>query len=228
MIDTNTANVREANRKYLLDVINCLRYLSRQGLALQGQDGNDNFTQLLHLLGTKDENIKKHLDDKMGYKYTHHDFQNEIIDVMASQVLRVKSTDVRECQYFSLILDEYTDVSNLEQLSFCLRTVDKSLNVKEDFLGFYEIDDIRSATIVNAVKDVLLRFNLDLSDCRGQTYDGASNMLGKRSGVATQILAEQPKAIVTHCQGHSLSLAVSFLIVKLFFINFSTRWAFCS
>jgi len=32
--------------------------------------------------------------------------------------------------------------------------------------------------------------------------------MGKRSGVSTIIKEEQPKAIATHCQGHSLSLAV--------------------
>ena len=32
-------------------------------------------------------------------------------------------------------------------------------------------------------------------------------MTGKRSGVPTQISAEQPKAMATHCQEHSLSLA---------------------
>ena len=33
-------------------------------------------------------------------------------------------------------------------------------------------------------------------------------MMGKRSGVAQQILKDQPKALVTHCHGHSLSLAI--------------------
>ena len=47
-----------------------------------------------------------------------------------------------------------------------------------------------------------------LSNCRGQTYDGASNMMGKKSGASTQILAKQPKAVAIHCQGHSLSLSV--------------------
>ena len=50
--------------------------------------------------------------------------------------------------------------------------------------------------------------NLSLSNCRGQTYDGSSNMMGKKSGVLTQILTEQPKAVTIHCQGHSLSLSV--------------------
>ena len=49
------------------------------------------------------------------------------------------------------------------------------------------------------------------STLRGQKYDGASNVMGKKSGVATILLVEQPKALVTHCQGHSLSLAVNVL-----------------
>ena len=36
-------------------------------------------------------------------------------------------------------------------------------------------------------------------------------MMGNRSIVSTQILAEQPKALATHCQGHSLSLAIKSL-----------------
>ena len=36
-------------------------------------------------------------------------------------------------------------------------------------------------------------------------------MMGKDSGVSTKISKEQPKAIATHCQGHSLSLAVKSL-----------------
>ena len=36
-------------------------------------------------------------------------------------------------------------------------------------------------------------------------------MIGKRSRVSTQILAEQPKSMATHCHGHSLSLAIKSL-----------------
>ena len=77
-----------------------------------------------------------------------------------------------------------------------------TLKFRKTFLVFM------SDTIVHAIKDILLRLNLSLQNCRGQTYDGASNMMGKRSGVATQIQSLQPKAIITHCHGHSLSLAV--------------------
>ena len=43
---------------------------------------------------------------------------------------------------------------------------------------------------------------------RGQYYDGASNMSGRKNGVAKLVSDKQPKANYTHCYGHSLNLAV--------------------
>ena len=50
-----------------------------------------------------------------------------------------------------------------------------------------------------------------MDDCRGQTYDEDSNMMGKHSSISTKISEEQARAIATRCQGHSLSLAVKSL-----------------
>ena len=158
------------------------------------------------LLGTKDATIKsKLLSD--GKKYSHHDVQNELLSIMIKHVL-IKKVDIIRKNGFFAMCDEYTDVSNKEQLSFCIRTVNEQLIVDEAFLGYYEIANIKSETIVNAIKDILLRFGLEITNCRGQTYDGASNMLGKKTGVGTRILSLQSKALVTHCNGHSLSLSV--------------------
>ena len=60
--------------------------------------------------------------------------------------------------------DEYTDITNKEQFSFCIRTVDDNLEVKEDFLGFYELENMKSVTNVNAIKDILLTFNLNIAE----------------------------------------------------------------
>lgn len=51
---------------------------------------------------------------------------------------------------------------------------------------------------MKTIKDVLLRMNLRIENCRSQCYDGASSMSGLKSGVATQI---------AHCYGHALNLA---------------------
>ena len=48
-------------REYLNKVIESLRYLATQGIPLQGQDGNDNFTQLLLLRSKDDKSIRNRL-----------------------------------------------------------------------------------------------------------------------------------------------------------------------
>ena len=129
-MDSQLVQRRQLERNYLLEVIKCLR----QGIPLQGHNNNYKFTQLLYLLGTKDKNILDHLDGKVGHKYNHHDVQNELLNIMAAQVLREKLATICDHKFFSIMTDEGTDISNLEQLSFCARTVDNDLNVDEDFL----------------------------------------------------------------------------------------------
>ena len=126
---------------------------------------------------------------------------------MSHQLLNKLLVSIRDTM-FSLFCNEYTDCSNKELLSFCLRWVTDNLDVFEHFMGFYEIPDIKSSTIVSVIKDIMIRFQLQFDKCRGQCYDGASNMLGKKSGVAMQIKELQPKAHYTHCHGHSISLSV--------------------
>lgn len=144
-------------------------------------------------------------------QYTSHDVQNEIIAPMANEVIRDLVREIGE-NYFSLICDEYADISNKEQLPFCLRWVNSNLDAFEDFIGFYQIPNIGADTIASVIQDALQRLPLSIDKCRGQCYDGASNMFGKKTGVATRILQLQPKAHPTHCHGHILSLGVKDLV----------------
>ena len=113
---------------------------------------------------------------------------------MAHQVQRDLVNDIGS-KVFSIIADECTDINNQEELTICLRWVDTTLEAHEDFLGFHLIPDIASDTVVSVIKDAFIRLQLSLQNCRGQCYDGASNMLGKRSGIANQIQDVQKKPI---------------------------------
>ena len=42
-------NKHLAERKYLIKIMECIRFLACQGLAYRGNDGNDNLTQLFKL-----------------------------------------------------------------------------------------------------------------------------------------------------------------------------------
>ena len=63
--------------------------------------------------------------------------------------------------------------------------------------------------------NVLLHLNVCLSQCREQCYDGATNTAGSRNGVATQIQRIEPRAMFTHCHGHTLNLAASDTIKQI-------------
>ena len=146
----------ESNRICFIKVIECLHYLARQGQAMQG-DTNDesNFIQLLKLRGKDQPLLLKWLQRKED-RCTSHDIQNEIIAIMANHVIRDLVSEIRG-GFFSSTCDEYTDISYKEQLTICIRWVDKELQAHEDFFGFYNVSDNGAKTMVSAIKDVLLK-----------------------------------------------------------------------
>ena len=84
-----------------------------------------NIIQLLKLRGKDQPLLLKWLERKED-RYTSHDTQNEIIAIMANHVIRDLVSEIRG-GFFSIICDEYTDISNKEQLTICIRWVDKEL-----------------------------------------------------------------------------------------------------
>jgi len=57
------------------------------------------------------------------------------------------------------------------------------------------------------VQDVLIRLQLPIADLRGQTYDGASNMIvGQYKGCQALINQKQPLALYVHCGAHGVNL----------------------
>lgn len=63
--------------------------------------------------------------------------ENEIVKVMALRVLREISQSIQTAPFFSILVDEMTDVSNVEQVVVCLRWVSETLKVQEDIVGLW-------------------------------------------------------------------------------------------
>ena len=80
---------------------------------------------------------------------------------------------------FCIIVDEARDESKKEQMALVLRFVDKVGLIQERFFDVAHVKDTTSLTLKEAICDILSRHNLDVSNIRGQGYDGASNMRGE-------------------------------------------------
>ena len=66
--------------------------------------------------------------------------QNEMLKVMALQILIDVAVNIHNSTFFSIMVDETTDKTNREQVVIFLRWVDDNLFPHEDFIGMYKVD----------------------------------------------------------------------------------------
>ena len=59
--------------------------------------------------------------------------------------------------------------------------------IHEDTLRPAQLENTTAQTIFSVIKNLLIRCSLSINQCRGQAFDGASNMSGIRSGVQALI-----------------------------------------
>ena len=208
-LQSQLAQSQLTRRQGLLAQIRAIVFLCRQGIALRGNTEKEgNLSQLLHAMSKGNTVIQAWLRNN---RFTSHQAVNELINSLGLALLRTllkKVTSVTGPSWFSIIADEATDVMNTEQLNLSIRWVADNYDIHEDPLGLYRVPDTKAETLFTIIKDLLIRCNLPVALCRGQAYDGAANMQGRRSGVATRFLEEQPAAIPVHCCAHSLNLCL--------------------
>ena len=88
--------------------------------------------------------------------------------------------------------DSWPFLPNDEGQDIIIRWVSEDFTVSEEFLGLYALLAIYVESIVDAMKDTFLHFEIPLTKLRGQCYDGCSIMAGAKAGVATKITALEP------------------------------------
>ena len=107
-------------------------------------------------------------------------------------------------------MDETQDVFTLEQVCIWIRYVDETdLGVREDFVGFHDIIGNTAIELHDILNKSINNIGLDMQNCRGQAYDGASNVSGHISGLQTLVWRHNPKALYSHCAGHNLNLVLN-------------------
>lgn len=78
-------------------------------------------------------------------------------------------------------------MSHVDQLTFVFRFVKgEKGRVVERFLAFEPIHSHTGSSLAACVQKMVSDLGLDLADCRGQSYDNASNMSGKRVASPSQ------------------------------------------
>lgn len=155
MIDQSRKKQILENRQHIVPSIETIIVLGRQEVALRGhrdsgkieiQDdftgpNEGNFRALLKYRARGDPLLRSHLDGPgKRDKYTSPSVQNEIIDACYEILTGKVIAKIQAAKVYSVLTDETQDVACIEQVTNCIRYVDKKADgvhiLREDFLKF--------------------------------------------------------------------------------------------
>lgn len=129
----------------------------------------------------------------------------------------------------SVLLDESTTVAHKSAVVIYVRTSMFDMHTCKDGGAFSfplclkELDGLDAKTITTVLLDSLSSNGFDneylSKHLIGACSDGASTMLGNKSGVLTRLKSKYPNIILWHCMAHRLELAVGDSVDKLGPVN---------
>ena len=154
------------------------------------------------------EHIRKNVNQGRGHtSYLSSTICEEIILIMGQQVFSKIISEDRSSKFFSISVDSTPDISHCDQLTCIILYVLTSGPV-ERFLRFVntEGNSHTDKYLVETLLTFLKDNQIDVKNCRGQTYDNASNMSGIYNGMQAHFSQYCPLASFVPCAAHSLNL----------------------
>lgn len=129
------------------------------------------------------------------------------IDAMSEDILAVILSRVKKSEFYSLQVDESTDVANLANLLLYVRYLFEG-SVQEEFLFCRPLATRTTGQEIFNLIDVFMRTNgIDWERCVGICTDGAKSMTGKHTGLIAHIRRVCPSISWLHCSIHREALA---------------------
>ena len=196
-IDIRVNNARreiiEKNRVQLRTIVGAIITCGRQNIALRGhrddwkyyidddETNPGNFIEILKY-GANCGNLMDELfkDCPSNQTYCSKTIQNEILEICGEMTTEILVGEIKHGKFFSILADEATDCSNIEQMAVVLRFVDSSFKIREEFLGFVPCQKrLSGEALAEEISTFITSIGLRMQDCRGQGYDGVGNMAGK-------------------------------------------------
>lgn len=200
----------------VIRVISVIKFLTSRGLSFRGDNeifgvtNNGNFLGILELISEFDPFLKSHIE-RHGNKgkghpsYLSKTICNEIIILLQNNVINFILAEIKEAKYFSIIMDSTPDLSKVDQMAIVIRYC--TLNsVYERLLKLSPIKSHQGESIFMVLEEFLKNSEINITNCRGQSYDNASNMSGKYKGLQAYVKNKCNLAVYIPCTAHSLNL----------------------
>ena len=145
----------------------------------------------------------------IGTQYINDKQAKTFVQSIADTQRQKTFTTINESSFISIAMDGSTDFTGEEMESLYVRTCTAG-KISDVFLKIGSPENTSSACLHEFVLSIMDENGLrEKFDARlvGMCTDGASNMLGHKSGLAALLKRTQPEIVVTHCLGHRVELA---------------------
>ncbi|XP_040275821.1 52 kDa repressor of the inhibitor of the protein kinase-like [Bufo bufo] len=227
------------NQERIRPIIESIKFLSRQNIPLRGHrddgalmddstpDVNEgNFRELLrYRVASGDKMLEKLLTASSRATYISKSTQNDLIKCCGDEICTIIVGRIKEACYFSVIFDETTDISHIEQLSINFRYVYNG-SIREDFIKFVDAYEFATQSesgldssdsklrltgqvlgqmVIQLIKDP----SLDITHCVGIGTDSCSVMSSEVAGAVSEIIKAAPNSCRCPCYNYSLNNPIS-------------------
>lgn len=213
----NAADKRaaEKNTEGMVKIINVLRQLAERNVPLREpyladeRKEDSNFLFFVNWQKMFDEEFSNFVDNSLfNAQYLSPKVQNEILQCALEEGHAHIRQDLKNSYMFALMFDESADVSQIDQLSVCVRYI-KSNEVVENFVGYVTLTQRDVEFITDELVRYILNLNFPLDKLHFVSTDGCARMIGPRSGIVTRLRKVFPQIrFITVCRSHQLQLAV--------------------
>ena len=190
--------VVSAERKAFIGALKCMYFLTKREIA-----HTTNFIPILELGKSLGATYLKDISVDGNAQYTSERFVQEVIQALGETISSPILSSVRQSPFFSVCIDETTDVSIKKELIVYIRYVCKG-EVKTSFIRVLELPDGTAHTISEAVCGLCRDLALEMQHLCGLGSDGAAVMLGIRGGVSKLLKDQVPFLVANHCIAHTL------------------------
>ena len=109
-----------------------------------------------------------------------------LVRVMRNLIQERIANDVRAAGIYSFEMDSTQDISSQVQCSIVIRYASKG-EVHKRLLSVMKANGSSGEALSNLLKSTLDRLQLDISNCVGDSFNGAANMFGEYKGVQARI-----------------------------------------
>ena len=190
------------NRAAVKALIHCPHFIAHQHIA-----HSTIFDKLVNLVVVGGEDLKTFLESAgKNAMYTPRIAVTEFIEALGTWVEECLLKHLHQAPFYSIMADECTDVSTVEELSLFCQWIENG-EPTEHFIDLLPMKRTDAESIYSALVECLKVRTYQLSNLIGMGFNGAATFSGKKSGIQARMKKHSPHDLFVHCHCHQLQLA---------------------